>query len=549
MSEAKADTFLNLIRNSQRGRLKIYLGYCAGVGKTYQMLQEAQRLRREGLDVVLGVIETYDRPETKALLEGLEVIPRRKIMYHGQEVGEMDVDAIVARHPAVVLVDELAHTNVVGSKNTKRYQDVEELLAAGIHVITTMNLQHLESLFDLVEKATGVKVRDRVPDKIVAMADQLVNVDITAEDLCERLRQGKIYTSDKISSALDGLFQLSNLEQLREMTLRELAAQLDSRRRNASNSNDNVTSPDQVMVCLSSKGPNSDLLLRYASRLAGRLNRNWYAVYVQTAHEKPGSIDVETQRIIGNTLTLAQQLGATVFTYKGDDVAAAILQFAHEYRVGHIVIGSPGRKRGFFSRLFRGPGIVERLIEDGHGLTVVVLDTRRYKEEQAVVAPSAPAPVVKIGNALTALLGGLEAMCWDDTADKETVLRSLLAASCHLQPGIDQDAAWENLCKRENQGATFLGKDIALPHARIDGIIAPILMVGMIRNGIFDWNAEEPIRIVFFLLSPAQMADVHVKVLGQLSRLAHDDILMQQIKKAGDAAEIFQLISEWQEKR
>ena len=187
MTESRADSFLRMIRKAQRGRLKIYLGYCAGVGKTYEMLLEAHRLREDGIDVVAGIVETHGRKETNALLEGLESIPRRLITYRGIAVEELDLDAVIARRPEVVLVDELAHTNVPGSPNEKRYQDVEEILSAGIHVISTLNVQHVESLYETVERATGVKVRERIPDRVVAEADQLVNVDVTTEDLRQRL--------------------------------------------------------------------------------------------------------------------------------------------------------------------------------------------------------------------------------------------------------------------------------------------------------------------------------------------------------------------------
>ena len=379
MNGNRADNFLRLIRRSQRGRLKIYLGYAAGVGKTYQMLLEGHRITQDGVDLAVGLVETHGRAETEALLTGLPVIPRRKVSYRGIVIEEMDLDAILERRPGVVLVDELAHTNVPGSKNAKRYQDVEELLAAGIHVISTLNIQHLESLYETVERATNVKVRERIPDRVVAKADQIVNVDITIEDLRRRLKEGKVYTRERIETALDHFFKPPNLEQLRELTLRELAAQIDSRRRDPLDQ-DIPSSPDQVMVALSSRGPNSEALLRYASRLAGRLNRNWYAVYVQTSLERPTVIDAATQRMLSNTLTLAQQLGATVFTYKGDDVVKTILQFAKEYRVGHIVIGSPDRKMSFWKRLRGETSIVERLVIEGNGITVVVPDTKTIRE-------------------------------------------------------------------------------------------------------------------------------------------------------------------------
>lgn len=392
MNDDRADSFLRLIRRAARGRLKIYLGYAAGVGKTYQMLLEAHRLKEDGIDVVVGLVETHGRAETEALLAGLESIARRSITYRNIEIREMDLKAILARHPAVVLVDELAHTNVPGSGNVKRYQDVDAILEAGIHVISTLNIQHLESLYETIERATGVKVRERIPDRVVAQADQLVNVDITSEDLRSRLQEGKVYTKERIEAALDHFFKPSNLEQLRELTLRELAAQIDSRRRDPQ-AEDLPSSPDQVMVCLSSRGPNSEALLRHASRLAGRLNRNWYAVYVQTSRERPVVIDAATQRVLSNTLTLAHQLGATVFTYKGDDIVKTILQFAREYRVGHIVLGTPGRKMPFWRRLKGEVSLVERLITEGRDITVVVVDTRALPD----YAPSAAETLPPVG--------------------------------------------------------------------------------------------------------------------------------------------------------
>ncbi|MGE3166836.1 MAG: histidine kinase [Planctomycetota bacterium] len=381
MQDDRADNFLRLIRRARRGRLKIYLGYAAGVGKTYQMLEEAHRLKADGVDVVVGIVETHARRETEALLAGLELLPRKHTAHRGIDLSEMNLDAILERRPDVVLVDELAHTNVPGSKNGKRYEDVEEILTAGIHVISTLNIQHLESLYETVERGIGVKVKERIPDPVIVGADQIVNVDITTQDLRRRLQEGKVYTPERIETALTHFFQAANLEQLRELTLREVAAQIDARRRGDWLAEAAPVSPDQVMVCLSSRGPNSDALLRYGSRLAGRLNRNWYAVYVQTSSERPTAIDASTQRLLSNTLTLAKQLGALVLTYRGDDVVQTILQFAKEYRVGHAVVGKPSRKLPFWRRLLGEVSIVERLTTESSGLTVVVLDTTRIRQE------------------------------------------------------------------------------------------------------------------------------------------------------------------------
>jgi two-component system sensor histidine kinase KdpD len=377
MSEDKALSFLQLIRRSQRGKLKIYLGYGPGVGKTWQMLLEGQRLKQEGVDVVVGLVETHGRAETAKLIEGLEVIPRKQVLYRGITLEEMDLDAVLARKPEVALVDEFAHTNVPGSENPKRYQDVQDLLGAGIHVITTINIQHLESLYDTVEKFVGVKVHERLPDSLLAEADEIVIVDLAPEDLQQRLREGKIYPQARVHAALDNFFQRSNLNELRELAFRELAAQIDMKRRSAPEE-EHGSSPDQVMVCLSSRGPNSAALLRYGSRLAGRLNRNWYAIYVQTPREAPTAIDATTQRYLSDTLTLANQLGAIVFTYKGEDIVDTILHFAREYRVGHIVIGRPGRPP-LLKRLLGRKTVVERLILKASGLTVVVVDAKAEK--------------------------------------------------------------------------------------------------------------------------------------------------------------------------
>ena len=373
MADDKALSFLRLIRRSQRGKLKVYLGYGAGVGKTWQMLQEGHRLKREGVDIVVGLVETHGRKETAELIEGLEVVPRRQVQYRGIVLEEMDLEAVLARRPEVALVDELAHTNVPGSKNAKRYQDVEDLLAAGIHVISTLNIQHLESLYDIVEAHIGVKVHERLPDSVLAEADEIVNVDVAPEDLLQRLREGKIYPMERIGVALENFFRRVNLDQLRELTLRELASQIDLKRRAAPESEHDVA-PDQVMVCLSSRGPNTAALLRYASRLAGRLNTNWYAVYVQTPREEPTAIDAATQRQLGDTLTLAKQLGAQVFPYKGEDIVETILRFAREYRVGHIIIGKPG-PLPFFQRWLGRKTLAERLILQAQGVHIVVVDT------------------------------------------------------------------------------------------------------------------------------------------------------------------------------
>ena len=552
MNENRAENFLRLIRRSQRGRLKIYLGYAAGVGKTYQMLLEGHRIMQDGVDVVVGLVETHGRAETEALLAGLPIIPRRKINYRGIVIEEMDLDAILARRPSIVLVDELAHTNVPGSKNTKRYQDVEVLLAAGIHVISTLNIQHLESLYETVEKATAVKVRERIPDRVVAEADQIVNVDVTIEDLRRRLEEGKVYTKERIETALDHFFRPSNLEQLRELTLRELAAQIDARRRDPLDEYIPVSS-DQVMVALSSRGPNSAALLRYASRLAGRLNRNWYAVYVQTAQERPTVIDATTQRMLSNTLTLAQQLGAMVFTYKGDDIVKTIIQFAREYRVGHIVIGTPGRKVPFWRRLRGETSIIERLINEGPGLTIVVLDTRAILQERSTYDVTSPDEEIDevmpqqrrdYAKESKALLSLMTTLVWETPIDKEEAIRRLLDSFRLLGKNL-KATALDSLLAREQQGGTQVGEDVAIPHAQVDGLQYPLVAVGVCNSGIQDKSSGQTVKIIVLLLSPLDSPEKHLEILGVITRMAGDNLLCKNIFAAKKSRVVREIIQDW----
>lgn len=363
--------FLGLIRQQQRGRLKIYLGFAAGVGKTYEMLQEGQRLKRQSVDVVIGIVETHGRTDTMAQVGELEQVPRRKIEYHGVVLEEMDLDAILARRPTVCLVDELAHTNAPGSRNSKRYQDVQELLRAGINVISTLNIQHLESLYDLVEKATGVKVKERLPDYIIGMADQLVNVDLSAEDLRDRLLAGKIYPAERIDRAMENFFTQANLTRLREFALEEIAHRLDQRRQHQEEGPAGNTTTARVMVCMSSRGPNVERLLRKAARVADRLGAPWYAVYIQTPKEDISRIDAATQRQIGNTLALVQQLGGVPMTFKGSDVVSTITTFAREYGITHVVLGRT--RRPWYRRWF-GQSVLDRLLQELPDVDVFVVN-------------------------------------------------------------------------------------------------------------------------------------------------------------------------------
>ncbi len=285
----RPEDFLELVERSRRGRLKVYIGFAAGVGKTYRMLEEAHALRERGVDVVVGFVESHGREETEALLPGLEIVPRRKMEYRGLTVEEMDLDAVLAREPRVALVDEVAHTNVPGCRNTKRYEDVYELLEGGINVICAFNIQHLESLKDIVERATDTRIRETVPDTFLQQADQVVNLDLAVEDLMERLRSGKVYAEEKVTRALESFFRHENLSALRELALREVAESLGRAAIGQAGGSEPVrrATSQRVMVCIASHSPRAAALLRRGARLAGRLSTDWYCVWVETPAEAP----------------------------------------------------------------------------------------------------------------------------------------------------------------------------------------------------------------------------------------------------------------------
>ena len=368
---ARAEDVLELVQRARRGRLKLYIGFAAGVGKTYRMLEEAHALLARGIDVVVGFIETHNRAETVAKLTGLPVIPRKKLEYRGVTVEEMDLDALLERRPAVALVDEIPHTNAPGGKNRKRYQDVEDLIEAGINVVGALNIQHLESLNSLIERETGVVVRETVPDRFVAEADQVVNLDLAVEDLEERLRAGKIYPSEKVAWALDNFFKGQNLATLRELALREVAQSLERSADNARRTDDDVPqSRARLMVCMSSYSPVGPQLLRRGSRMAGRLNTDWYAVYVETPGEAPDRIDAAAQRHLHSAIELARELGAEVVRLKSSDPVAALLDFARGNNVGTIIIGRSHQP--WWRQLF-GRSVPLRLVREADGLDLYIV--------------------------------------------------------------------------------------------------------------------------------------------------------------------------------
>lgn len=364
--ERRADDFLSLVRRSRRGRVKVYIGSSAGVGKTFRMLQEAHQLQDRGVDVVVGFVETHGRPETAALVAGLEVVPPRRLRYRDIELEELDVDAVLARRPAVVIVDELPHTNPPGFARRWRYQDVEALAEAGVHVICAMNVQHLASLGEVVFRATGVRVRETVPDAFLREADQVVNLDLPAEDLLERLRAGKIYPMDRVPQALASFFQEGNLETLRELALREVAESLDRRQV----SRGEPQGAGKVMACVASRSPNPMRIVERAARIAGRLNTHWYVAHVRTPAEAGHRLDSESERRLHDVLEGAQRIGAEVVRLDSADVVTGLLGFARARGVEHLVLGRSLRTR--WQELWR-EGPLFRLIRAADDIDVHIV--------------------------------------------------------------------------------------------------------------------------------------------------------------------------------
>jgi len=372
---AETSEFVELLKSRERGKLKVYIGSAAGVGKTYRMLQEAHDLRRRGMDVVVGFVETHGRADTAAQIGDLEVVPRRQIAYRGVTLEEMDIDAVIARAPGVVIVDELAHTNVPGSRHPKRWQDVELLLDEGISVVSAVNVQHLESLNDIIAETLGVTVRETIPDWVVTDADQVVNLDISAEDLRQRLTDGKIYAAEKIPAALTNFFTEENLTTLRELALREVASNVDRLRESITRGEvrktpQSVRTVDRILVALPSRLTLTEELLRTSSRIAGRLNLDWYCVYVQTPDERADRIDSTVQRKLVDNIQKAQSMGAEVVKLEGTDVAATLCQFAVEHGVTLIVAGQS--RRTWWQHITRG-SVIDKLVNNTMDIDVLVV--------------------------------------------------------------------------------------------------------------------------------------------------------------------------------
>jgi len=339
--EKRVQQFLELNRKTNRGKLKIYIGMSAGVGKSYRMLQEAHNLLRNGVNVKVGYIETHNRKETHDLVEGLPVVPRRKVFYKGKELDELDVQSVLLLHPDVVIVDELAHTNIPGSKNEKRWQDVIDILDAGIDVITAINIQHIESINEDVKQITGVEVAERVPDKILQLADEVVNIDLTADELITRLKEGKIYDHSKVQQALQNFFKPEKILQLRELALKEVAGQVERKVDYEVTAKESGWRHEHFLACVSSNHHIAQNIIRKTARLASYYNSKWYVLYVQTPKEAMDKIALADQRHLINNFKNATELGAEVLQVKHYNIAKAIMEMVEEKRITTVCIGKP----------------------------------------------------------------------------------------------------------------------------------------------------------------------------------------------------------------
>jgi two-component system sensor histidine kinase KdpD len=361
-----------LEKKPEAAKLRIYLGAAPGVGKTYDMLNDAHRMKHQlGVDVVIGLVEPHGRAETEARIRDLEVVPQRVIPYRGVNLKEMDVDAIIARHPNTVVVDELAHTNVPGTKNRKRYEDVLELLEAGINVMTAVNIQHLETLNDAVNRSANTVIRETVPDNFFKRADEVVNVDVTVDELRSRLRQGKIYVAEKVEQSLANFFRKGNLNMLRELALRTTAEQVSSRASEYRRTQglEQAPIPEKVMVCLSTR-PGTERLLRVGARVAGRLASNWYAVYVTRPEDDKGHGDPEAFHRLEEYERMAKDLGAKVVNLTDRNVSDALIRFAQQENISHVVFGQSARSR--WDILWRG-SVLNRFLSEVREVTVQVV--------------------------------------------------------------------------------------------------------------------------------------------------------------------------------
>ena len=525
MSVLSVEELITNLKYSKESPLRVYLGAAAGVGKTYRMLQDGNLLLSRGVDVVIGYIEPHRRPETSAQIGKLKEIPRRKIEYKGVAMEELDLEAVLARKPQVVLVDELAHTNAPGSKNAKRWQDVENLLAAGIAVFTTVNVQHIESVCDVVEKATGVIVQERVPDAFFRLAKEMLIVDVSVEELLSRLKDGKIYALDKVDRALERFFTRGNLSTLRELALRELADDVEQKGKEdrERDTRAGLESTSKIVVALSSN-PEAKKLLRVSARLAGRRNAKWFAVAVKAPDARAGDLDHE--RNLQENARFARELGAQVVELRGRSVADALIAFASQEGATEIIIGTSAR--AWWERFWRGT-IAEQLLHKAPHLALHVLPIAHEVEENHRPGKGQAPASLQLAEYLTPerILVDVRA-----SAGVESAIALLVDRLVEVNPDLRprRREILEAVLQRERLDSTFLDTGIAIPHAAtVEGIVDVEAALGLFPDGIVSERAGRSARMILLFLSPAVGRSLHMKFLQRIARVFGDATTVREL--------------------
>lgn len=531
MSVLSVEELITNLKYSKESPLRVYLGAAAGVGKTYRMLQDGNLLLSRGVDVVIGYVEPHRRPETTAQIGALKAVPPRKSVYKGVAMEEMDLEAVLARKPQVVLVDELAHTNAPGSKNAKRWQDVENLLAAGIAVFTTVNVQHIESVSDVVEKAAGVIVQERVPDAFFRLAKEMVIVDVSVEELLSRLKDGKIYAPDKVDRALERFFTRGNLSTLRELALRELADDVEQKGKEdrERDTRAGLESTAKIVVALSSN-PDAKKLLRVSARLAGRRNAKWFAVSVKAPDARGGNVDHE--RDLQENARFARELGAQVVELRGRGVSDALIEFASAEGATEIIIGTSAR--GWWDRFWRG-SIAEQILRKAPHLALHVLPIAHEVEESRMAKPAAPASL-QLADYLVP-----ERILVDVrvSAGVESAIALLVDRLVEVNPDLRprRREILEAVLQRERLDSTFLETGIAIPHAAgVEGIVELEAALGLFPDGIVSERNGRSAQMVLLFLSPSVGRSLHMKFLQRIARVFGDATTVRELAalKTGD---------------
>lgn len=536
------EDLLREIKYAKESPLRIYLGAAPGVGKTYRMLQDGNALKRRGVDVVVGYVEPHERPDTLTQIGDLEVVPSKVYEYKGVMLKEMDTDAVIARRPDVVLVDELAHTNATGTKHAKRYQDIEDILAAGIAVFSTCNIQHLESVHDMVERMTGVEVKERVPDTFFSLAREMIIVDVTPDELRERLEQGKIYPKERIERSLQNFFTRSNLSMLRELALRELAndvEQKDKEARHETNTPGTAASGEKVLVAIPATAA-AQKLLRYGSRMAGRMNAKWIATFVETS-EKPTE---QQAQLLREAFMLAKSLGATVVHLQGRDVPETLIDFAHQEGVTQIVIGAT--QRAWWKRLVSRSNVGELLKQVGEiGVSIVPLKAEDSNGELLSAPPSlmpAQDDRVRISDFInpSSIVADLRTV---DTVEQTISVLIDLLIQQHPSLAPHRSEIVDMIMRRERLMSTFLDTGIAIPHsAGYEAITDIHAVMALTPQGVMSLGRDEKAYIVLLFLSPAVGRANHLKFLAAIARVFIDKTTTREIANIDSGIAAYEFI-------